>query len=75
MRVWYPGSTPRTTGLRLVPGWNDLPISNALLLIERGIVTQEGPGTAEEATEAPKEDEEPKAGTRKKWRTARRIIE
>lgn len=62
MKVWYPRSIPRATGLRLEPGWNELPVATAMVLIERGIVTQTEPGA---------EVEQPKEGSRRyrPWRT------
>lgn len=79
MNVWYPQAKPRTTGLRLKPGWNEVPIATAAVLIERGIVVQEPPGSAsekatEDESESSKEDE-PTAGRRKRGRRGRRMIE
>lgn len=80
MRVWYPHGTPRTTGLRLQPGWNEVPVATATVLIERGIVTQKKPrgsaseeATAEDESKESSKEDESTAG-RKRSR-GRRIIE
>lgn len=42
--VFYPADTPRTDGLRLEPGWNEVPIANGNELVKRGICLDNEPG-------------------------------
>lgn len=72
MKVWYQGTKPRTAGLRLLPGWNELPVATAILVIERGIALQEQPGATEESSEA---DEELKPSRNRKKARGRRRVE
>ena len=59
-RVWYPGKTTRTPGLRLEPGWNWINEPTATELVERGVVLQEEPGVGidfvDEVRGIPKEE-------------------
>lgn len=47
VRVFYPGNTPKLAGLRLEPGWNEVPTANGSELVARGICLDREPGGKE----------------------------